>query len=129
MKTIREQIYENSALNDKDRDVVFNLALYFDQSSRPMYEWMMNIIKSLKRKPIDEITFDHFINSSVLDAKVRELVKEYSREIDTVTLSKTAKVELKKYLTSIIFNTFEDEYGQIPNWSDDDRYNYMDIDW
>lgn len=129
MKTIREQIYENSTLNDKDRDVVFNLALYFDQSSRPMYEWMMNIIKSLKRKPIDEITFDHFINSSVLDAKVRELVKEYSREIDTVTLSKTAKVELKKYLTSIIFNTFEDEYGQIPNWSDDDRYNYMDIDW
>lgn len=129
MKTIREQIYENSTLNDKDRDVVFNLALYFDQSSRPMYEWMMNIIKSLKRKPIDEITFDHFVNSSVLDAKVRELVKEYSREIDTVTLSKTAKVELKKYLTSIIFNTFEDEYGQIPNWSDDERYNYMDIDW
>lgn len=129
MKTIREQIYENSTLNDKDRDVVFNLALYFNQSSRPMYEWMMNIIKSLKRKPIDEITFDHFVNSSVLDAKVRELVKEYSREIDTVTLSKTAKVELKKYLTSIIFNTFEDEYGQIPNWSDDERYNYMDIDW
>lgn len=129
MKTIREQIYENSALNDKDRDVVFNLALYFDQSSRPMYEWMMNIIKSLKRKPIDEITFDHFVNSSVLDAKVRELVKEYSREIDTVTLSKTAKVELKKYLTSIIFKRIEDEYGQIPNWSDDDRYNYMDIDW
>ena len=129
MKTIREQIYENSALNDKDRDVVFNLALYFDQSSRPMYEWMMNVIKSLKRKPIDEITFNHFVNSSVLDAKVRELVKEYSREIDTVTLSKTAKVELKKYLTSIIFNTFEDEYGQIPNWSDDERYNYMDIDW
>lgn len=129
MKTIREQIYENSALNDKDRDVVFNLALYFDQSSRPMYEWKMNIIKSLKRKPIDEITFDHFVNSSVLDAKVRELVKEYSREIDTVTLSKTAKAELKKYLTSIIFNTFEDEYGQIPNWSDDERYNYMDLDW
>lgn len=129
MKTIREQIYENSTLNDNDRDVVFNLALYFDQSSRPMYEWMMNIIKSLKRKPIDEISFNHFVNSSILDKKVSELVKEYSKEIERVTLSKTAKAELKKYLTSIIFNTFEDEIGKLPNWSDDERYNYMDIDW
>ena len=87
------------------------------------------VARLVKKKPIEDISFEHLLNSSVLDKAVADLIKEYSKDIDPIRLSTEERKEIKKYLVTIIFNTFEDEYGQIPNWSDDEKFNYMEIDW
>lgn len=130
MKSIKDIINESRTINEAlNYDNIFNLCQYFDTSSRKMYEWMMNLCKSMKKKPIEDISFEHLLNSSILDKAVADLIKEYSKEIDPIRLSSEERKEIKKYLVTMIFNRFEDEYGQIPNWDDDERYNYMDIDW
>lgn len=130
MKSIREIINETRTINEAmNYGNIFHLCQYFDVSSRKLYDWMMNLCKSMKKKPIEDISFEYLLNSSVLDKAVTDLIKEYSKDIDPIRLSTTERKEIKKYLVTIIFNAFEDEYGQIPNWSDDEKFNYMDIDW
>lgn len=130
MKSIKDIINESRTINEAlNYDKIFNLCQYFDVSSRELYDWMMNLCKSMKKKPIEDISFEHLLNSSVLDKAVADLIKEYSKEIDPIRLSSEERKEIKKYLVTMIFNTFEDEYGKIPNWSDDEKFNYMEIDW
>lgn len=125
MKSIAQKINESKI----DSQHVFDICMFFD-NDRKCYDWIMSIVTALKKKPIDDISFEHFVNSSVLDKKIADIVKGYNNYTgESVRLDTASKNELKKYLTAIIFNNFEDNVGDIPNWNDDERYNYIEINW